>query len=71
MNTMQLFEGKIYQVTHSRKGMFNIKVIRQDEEWATGMIISGKASAIREYNEREQGEEITIRKSLCSFKAIN
>jgi len=36
----------------------------------TGLITDGTAKAILEENEREQFEEITIRKSLCSFVAV-
>ena len=68
---MKLIEGQIYKVKHSRKGVFNLMVTNQDETWVTGLIVEGKAGAILEYNEREQFEDITIRKELCKFQAVN
>ena len=68
---MNLIKGQIYKVIHSRKGVFNFLVSEQDETWATGLIIEGKASAILEYNEKEQFENITIRKELCKFHVLN
>lgn len=65
---MELTIGEIYEVNHSRKGRFNMLVESQDDEWVTGIITDGQAGAILDYNIREQFEEITIRKSLCSFK---
>ena len=62
--------GKIYDVFSSRKGKFRIKVTSQCETWATGIITKGKAKAICEYNERERGEEITVRKELSSFTHV-
>ena len=68
---MNLIEGQIYKVNHSRKGVFSLMVTNQDETWVTGLIVEGKASAMLEYNEREQFEDITIRKELCKFQAVN
>jgi hypothetical protein len=51
--------------------VFNLIVTNQDETWVTGLIVEGKAGAILEYNEREQFENITIRKELCTFQAVN
>ena len=68
---MNLIEGQIYKVNHSRKGVFNLMVTNQDKTWVTGLIVEGKAGAILEYNEREQFEDITIRKELCKFRAVN
>ena len=68
---MNLIEGEIYKVNHSRKGVFNLMITTQDETWVTGLIVEGKAGAILEYNEREQFENITIRKELCKFQAVN
>ena len=67
---MQPENGKIYAVRHRRKGIFKIFVESQDDEWLTGLITEGEADAILDYNRREQFEEITIRKSFCSFKEV-
>lgn len=67
---MELEIGKIYDVVSQRKGKFRIKLTRQCDTWATGIIIKGKAKAIFEYNERKKGEEITVRKELSSFTQV-
>ena len=63
--------GKIYDVFSNRKGKFRIQLIQQDETWATGIILKGKAKAILSYNEVEKGEEVTLRKSLTSFTEVS
>ena len=68
MNDQILEIGKIYNVFSTRKGQFRMKLIHQDETWATGVIIQGKAKAILPYNEVKKGEEVTVRKSLTTFK---
>ena len=59
--------GKNYKVSHSRKGVFEMKVNDVSGEWVTGIITSGYADAICDHNEVWEGEEITIRISLASF----
>lgn len=59
--------GKIYKINHSRKGKFAIQVTRQCDEWVTGVIIQGMAKAMLDYNEKYEGEEITVRKSFCTI----
>ena len=61
--------GKTYDVTHSRKGTFALRVQSQDDEWVTGIILDGKANAMMDYNKKLPGEEITIRKSFCKFES--
>lgn len=57
--------GKIYHITHSRKGKIALQVTSQDETWVTGIITAGVANAILDYNVKIQGEEITLRKTHC------
>lgn len=64
---MELQNGKTYLVRHSRKGTFFGRLISHCDEWATLEITAGKASAIFEHNERKAGEEVTVRRSFCSF----
>lgn len=52
---MSFENGKTYEVTHSRKGRFTLRVENQSEEWLTGLIVDGTES-----------EEITVRKSFLS-----
>jgi hypothetical protein len=72
MNKMEtnLEIGKAYAVTSQRKGSFNMKLTHQDETWATGIITKGKAKAIMAYNEAEEGEEVTVRKSFTTFVTL-
>ena len=64
---MNFEEGKIYKVRHSRKGIFHLHVLKQDDTWLTGTIIKGHAGAMLEYNERYVGDEITVRKSFLTI----
>jgi hypothetical protein len=59
--------GKTYRVTSSRKGTFTGIVSRLDETWADVLITKGKAGAMMDYNEREAGEPVTVRRSFCTF----
>lgn len=59
--------GKAYKVNSSRKGVFTGIVTQCCDTWATVLITNGKAKAILDYNEREQGEEVTVRRSFCTF----
>jgi hypothetical protein len=59
--------GKVYQVNSQRKGKFMMRVTDVNDKFITGVITNGKAGAMLSYNEREQGEEVTVRQSLCSF----
>ena len=61
---MEYINGQTYKINHSRKGVFTAQVNSQDDTWLNCTIVSGKAGAILKYNERETGEEITVRKSL-------
>jgi len=63
--------GGVYAVNHSRKGKFQMRVDRIDGEWVEGVIVSGTAQAILDYNVRETGEDITVRASLATFTLIN
>ena len=67
---MELKIGKIYDVVSVRKGKFRFKLTDQCKDFATGVIIEGKAKAILEYNERSEGEEVSVRKELTSFNEV-
>lgn len=62
--------GKTYTVKHSRKGTFTMRVLDVAGEWVHGVIVAGRANAMLEYNERETGEDITVRDSLCHFTEV-
>lgn len=59
--------GKTYIVNSSRKGVFAGRLMHVCETWATFTVTAGKAKAMLDYNEREKGEEVTVRRSLCAF----
>lgn len=59
--------GECYAVSSQRKGNFSMRLTSIDDTWATGVIVSGHASAMLAYNERENGEEVTVRREFCRF----
>lgn len=71
MDNQNLEVGKIYDVVSQRKGKFRMQLTHHDETWATGVITEGKAKAILDYNEVEEGEEVTVRKSFTTFTAVS
>lgn len=68
--TTQPQVGGTYSVRHSRKGQFCMRITAIRGEWIDGVITSGRASALLEYNEVETGEEITVRDSLATFTLL-
>ena len=58
---MELENGKTYLVNHSRKGTFMMYIENQCDTWAHGSVAGGKANAMLNYNEKEKGEEISVR----------
>lgn len=71
MENQTLEVGKIYDVVSQRKGKFRMKLTHHDETWASGIITKGKEKAILAYNEVEEGEEVTVRKSFTTFTAVS
>ena len=59
--------GQTYLVNSQRKGVFFGKLTHHDDVWATLEITAGKAGAMLDYNEREKGEEVTVRRAFCAF----
>lgn len=59
--------GKTYKVNSSRKGVFTGQLLGFDDTWASLLITGGKANAILDYNVRSEGEEVTVRRSFCTF----
>jgi len=62
--------GKTYRVIHSRKGTFDMRIASFNDEWAEGVIVKGSAKAMMDYNEKETGENITVRISFCHFVEV-
>lgn len=67
---MSIEIGKTYKVNSSRKGRFTGVITSVDDVWATVLITSGKAKALLDYNERDKGEEVTVRRSFCTFTPV-
>lgn len=66
----ELQNGATYKVKSSRKGKFTGLLVSHDDTWATIEITDGKAQAMLAYNERSIGEEVTVRRSFCSFEQM-
>ena len=67
---MSVQAGKTYNVNHSRKGEFVLAVTHVGDEWVTGRLIAGKPHYLNHYNEKELGEVMTVRISLCTFTEV-
>ena len=61
---------KTYNINHSRKGEFALSVTKVDDEWVTGRLVAGTPHYLNHYNEKELGEEMTVRISFCSFEEV-
>lgn len=59
--------GATYLINSSRKGTFAGKLVHFDDTWVAFNITACKASAMLEYNEAHKGEEVTVRRSFCTF----
>lgn len=68
--TTELTIGKIYHVNSPRKGKFTGALTHVDDTWATIKITTGKAVAMLRENEREVGEEVTVRREWCVFTEV-
>ena len=68
--TDELTVGATYKIRSNRKGTFVARLTHVDQTWAAGVIVSGKAQAILKENEVEQGEEVTVRRSFCTFTKV-
>jgi len=64
---IELKIGNIYNVSHSRKGKFQMRVDAIGDDFVSGVIVSGKAGALMEYNVAYIGDNISVRKSLATF----
>ena len=38
---MEFINGKTYQVVHSRKGTFDLRITKQTDTWLTGTVVAG------------------------------
>lgn len=62
--------GKTYDVNHSRKGRFRLKVLGINGEWITGQMVSGKTKTLLPENSAEAGETVTVREQLATFTEV-
>jgi len=70
MSTTAIEVGKTYRVVSSRKGAFTGTITKIDDTWAEVLITNGRAKAMMEYNERDAGETVTVRRSFCTFTPV-
>ena len=63
--------GKVYNVSHSRKGKFTMRILSIDGEWVKGVVVDNVAKAMMDYNLKYSGDDITVRESHCHFSALN
>lgn len=64
---MKLKTDTVYNVNHSRKGKFQLRVIEDYGDFVDGTIVTGKTKTLLPENSREAGETVQIRKSLATF----
>lgn len=63
--------GRKYKIISSRKGtFFGVVTHADDSTWATVKITDGVASAMMAHNVRSEGEEVTVRSSLCRMVLV-
>ena len=69
---MDLKVGEVYNVDHKRKGKFVAKITALGEEWVGVEVVNGSAYFMSASNRLagrgEKGDEITVRKSFCTFR---
>ena len=63
-NTAAPTPGQMYEVRHSRKGTFKVRVLAVEGEWARCVILVGVAKAVMQYNVKYEEDEVTIRDTL-------
>lgn len=62
---IRLEVGKVYRVSHNRKGVFEMRIKHQCDEWVTGFV-----TCTREGGRVYPNEDVTVRRSFCEFKLI-
>jgi len=68
---MVLEKNKVYKINHSRKGIFTMRMTDvSGDTWVTGEILNGATRTMLPENSKRKGEELTVRKSFCSFEEI-
>lgn len=73
MESNSLVVGKEYQVSRIIKGTFSAfhAVVKDvDMDWVTLEITKGVARGKHEYNDRAEGQQITVEKGYYSFREI-
>lgn len=69
--TLSAEVGKIYDITHSRKGKFTARIVRIVGDSADVEIISGKVIFMSHGNQGSQeGELLRINTALCKFNEV-
>jgi hypothetical protein len=59
--------GREYEVRHTRKGTFCMRVEKLYDCWISGVVTLGVATAVMSYNVKDEGDEITVRDTQSYF----
>lgn len=62
--------GATYLISHTRKGRFFMRVTGQSDECLNGIVVAGTAKAMLDYNVKEAGDEVTLRKSFITSAVV-
>ena len=62
--SVNIVKGRLYNITHSRKGTFQIRVTDVGNDFVAGDLIKGRTNALCEDNVREEGERVEMRTTL-------
>ena len=65
---IKLETGKVYEVKHARKGkLFLMITDNSDDVWIEGILMNtNPVKGVQGYDKWYNGEEMTVRRSLCS-----
>jgi hypothetical protein len=66
----ELEVGKTYKIRSDRKGTFVARITMVSEVWVSAELVAGKAGAMLKENEVYVGEEVTVRRSFCTFTPV-
>lgn len=69
---MKIEVGKTYDVRHSRKGRFTMRVTDVRSYWISGEIVAGRAHYLSQQNQGEGfvGDAITISSHFATFEEV-
>lgn len=63
-------KGKVYKVTHSRKGNFTAEIVADKGEWVDLALSDGEVKLLSRGAHIDKGDIFTVRKSFCTFAEV-